>query len=152
MEINQIPVIYPMPHDPTIENCPINGDTQDDINIIHNLLESGTSINKAYGHADETILHFAATNNWLNVTKYLLDHNADVNAKGMDGATPLMWAAGYGNFDIVKCLLDNGANKECIRPRLPGYTAAMHASMCDNNDIAEYIESYEFMPSKGVHE
>jgi len=40
----------------------------------------------------------------------LLAHGADVNARDQDGETALMIAASGGNSDIVRMLLDEGAD------------------------------------------
>lgn len=40
----------------------------------------------------------------------LIDEGADVNAEGTDGYTPLVWASGQGDVDIVKFLLNKGAD------------------------------------------
>ncbi len=42
--------------------------------------------------------------------KVLLAHHANVNATGDGGATPLIMAAGYGYANIVRLLLDAGAD------------------------------------------
>lgn len=46
----------------------------------------------------------------LNEVKDLIGKGANVNAKGMDGTTPLIVAAGMGKLDVVKILAGSGAN------------------------------------------
>jgi len=40
----------------------------------------------------------------------LREHGADINAKGYFGATGLHWAAHNGHGDVVRWLLDRGAD------------------------------------------
>ena len=42
----------------------------------------------------------------------LISHGADVNAREMNGGTPLMMASYCGHAKVVEALLDAGADKE----------------------------------------
>jgi len=53
------------------------------------------------------------------------DANADVDAQGQDGTTPLMWAAACGNESVAYFLLQKGCKLE-LRDAA-GRTALMHA-------------------------
>jgi ankyrin repeat protein len=53
-----------------------------------------------------TPLHSAAANGHLDVVKFLVAQQAEVNAKETDGWTPLHLAARYGYLDIVKFLVE----------------------------------------------
>lgn len=57
-----------------------------------------------------TALHYAATKGHLDVVKYLISNDADVDADSPSNATPLMMAARYGHIHVVKYLLDHGAD------------------------------------------
>ena len=58
-----------------------------------------------------TPLHFAVQGGHLKVIKLLIDHGADMDAKGAKREdTPLHWASMAGRIEVAKLLLENGAN------------------------------------------
>lgn len=60
-----------------------------------------------------TLLMIAVSRNDLLVSKEIIDAGADVNAKFYNGniwTSPLLYATSNGNTDIVRILLDRGAN------------------------------------------
>ena len=62
----------------------------------------------------------------MEVVKLILDNGADVDLRGIDGATALIVASTFGHTDIVKLLLDNGAS---INERGgPGGAAALYGA------------------------
>lgn len=58
----------------------------------------------------ETMLHCAARAGHLGAIDYLIDHEADVNAKDNMGRTPLMFAAGHGQQSAAIKLLRGRAD------------------------------------------
>jgi ankyrin repeat protein len=56
-----------------------------------------------------TPLHLAAQNGHLDVVEFLVEQQAEVNAKETDGWTPLYLAAHNGHFDVVKFLVEQQA-------------------------------------------
>jgi ankyrin repeat protein len=132
----------------------INGN----INIVKNLIESSqndpnVNINKQYLYCRGTLLHYAAMNDWLDIVEYLLDRGANINQIDNYGYTALHDAASAGNFEIVMCLLEHGADPDC--KTVTGMTAAVIATKSCRYDtrIAEYIKAYDdqYVPTKGVH-
>jgi len=57
-----------------------------------------------------TPLHYAASKGHAEVVRLLLEHFAYVDAASPNGSTPLMMAARYSTHDVVKVLLDAGAD------------------------------------------
>ena len=55
-------------------------------------------------------LYAAARNGHQCVVAYLLEHGANINAKGVFGATGLHWAAMNGHQETVEFLMKHGAN------------------------------------------
>lgn len=55
-------------------------------------------------------LHAAARNGHRDVVAYLLDRGANIDAKGVFGATGLHWAAINGHQEAVEFLVKHGAN------------------------------------------
>jgi ankyrin repeat protein len=56
-------------------------------------------------------LSVACVYNNIDTVKLLLDNKADIEARDDDGATPLFNAVLNGNTEIVRLLLEYGANK-----------------------------------------
>jgi ankyrin repeat protein len=85
--------------------------------IVHLLLGRGADAN-AKSDIEETPLHSVSCGEYesqeagLRVAELLLQRDADVNARRKDHSTPLHVASYYGNVEIVRLLLDNGANAD----------------------------------------
>ncbi len=75
-----------------------------DLSIIEYLLKNGANINSG----DESALFFALKNKKLFT--FLLENGADVNYRNSFGKTVLYYAIELGDIDIVKILIENGAN------------------------------------------
>jgi len=74
--------------------------------LVVQLVARGAQINKP----GWTPLHYAATGAHVRVAAFLIGAHADVNAPSPNGTTPLMMAAMYGNRELVKLLLESGAD------------------------------------------
>ena len=85
--------------------------------IVHLLLDRGADAN-AESDIEETPLHSVSCGEYdsqeagVRVAQLLLERGADVNARRKDRSTPLHVASYYGNFEIVKLLLDHDAKAD----------------------------------------
>lgn len=59
-------------------------------------------------HSTE-FLFMAVSNGDLSLAQLYIDHNVDVNSRGLEGATPIFWAINKENLKLVQFLLDKGA-------------------------------------------
>ncbi|WCR59442.1 MAG: Phosphocholine transferase AnkX [Wolbachia endosymbiont of Ctenocephalides felis wCfeF] len=85
----------------------------------------------------QTPLHIAAENGWLNIVKYLIDKDANINAKGEYGWTPLHIAAKNGKLDMIKYLTNKGAN---INAKDECYSTPLHlVAELGELSIVEYL-------------
>lgn len=70
------------------------------------LIKQGAEVNRL----GWTPLHYAASKGHLDTVKLLLANKALVNAPSPDGTSPLMMAAYAGSEEVVRALLDAGAD------------------------------------------
>jgi len=57
-----------------------------------------------------SLLHLAAELGDDGRVKFLLAHNAQVDVLNPNGETPLHWACSLGHLNVVRCLVQHGAN------------------------------------------
>lgn len=79
------------------------------LELVRRLIDRQAEVNKP-GWAP---LHYAATHaseRSLPVVRLLLEHHAFIDAQSPNGSTPLMMAALYGNPQVVRLLLEEGAD------------------------------------------
>ncbi len=86
------------------------------------------------------LLLSAAKNGDIKQVHSLLNANAVVDTGDRDGTTPLMFAAHLGYTEIVRSLLDAGANINLKRKRY-GLTALMLAASANSLDIVKLLLS-----------
>lgn len=89
----------------------------------------------AEGGYYETPLHYAVFHGNLEITEYLIEKGADVNARNRNSDTPLHLAAMNGNVDIAKILLKHNADVNAKNNE--GKTALDYAT---NNNHQELVE------------
>lgn len=78
-------------------------------NLQLTILESD-DINRIRDDYGQSLLHMAVENNHADVTVWLLQNHADVNAVDQRGCTPLYYAIDNRNMEIIKILSHNQAN------------------------------------------
>ncbi|TKX28635.1 hypothetical protein CQA38_07080 [Campylobacter sp. MIT 12-5580] len=129
-----------------------------DTSIINELIQFGAKINEGY----ESAL-FYALESYEN-TQFLIQKGADVNASNAFGKTPLFYAVEFNQENIVKLLLEKGANvnaryinnneKLAISGNTPYYITLcalehtsknvfMHAASYANVNILKLLTTYK---------
>lgn len=73
----------------------------------------------------------------IATVKKFVEYGADVNEES-NGLTPLMFAARYNKIEILKYLLDKGADKEVKDER--GNTALKYAENSKSLEAIEYLK------------
>jgi len=84
----------------------------DHIKMAEFLLENGASVDEAPvsgGAEGFTPLIYAARSNKPDIAKFLIEHDANVNAKNVRGQTPLSLAEKAGNTEMIELLKSYGA-------------------------------------------
>ena len=79
------------------------------IDVVRRLLEHGADPNISDNDHSSTPLHRASSRRWLNVTRLLLSHGANVDEKAKERRTPFQVASSNGHLDMIKLLSDHGA-------------------------------------------
>jgi hypothetical protein len=73
------------------------------------LVEGGADVNARHGGWGYSALSRAGRHRGTKVVTYLIEHGADVNLAGHNGATPLAWAKHDGNEELIAVLRRAGA-------------------------------------------
>jgi len=122
-----------------------------DINTIKYLTKSNSNNYNLISlcELDNQIMMKPDTDKYTGIIRCLVESGADVNVIDKYGYTPLQYVARH-DLDMVKLLLNYGADKEYLN--LNNQTAAEIADDNFQDQIAEYIRSFELMPTKGVHD
>ncbi|EQB52360.1 hypothetical protein CGLO_08024 [Colletotrichum gloeosporioides Cg-14] len=128
-------------------------------NIVRILLDSGAKID-TLDTCQKSPLRLAIEEGHTDAAKELIDEGADVNEKmfdiheflRFDGDTLLHIAGSHANADLVRLLLENGADKQVKNE--PGRTARSAALDVRKILLRKRIHKDEWMPAisrKGIH-
>ena len=90
--------------------------------VVSLLISRKAGVAKRSSHGD-TALMMASLKGHLAIAKLLVAHGAEVNHPGW---TPLHYAAFEGRAEVIKFLLEKGADKNALAPN--GYSALMLAA------------------------
>ena len=77
------------------------------------VIDAGADVNARFvGRHTETPLHWAASNDDVELLDVLLDHGADIEAEGavIAGGTPLLDATAFGQWSAARRLVERGAD------------------------------------------
>ena len=93
----------------------------DNVKMVQRHMEYGTDPNEVfipagYPFAGASALHQAVLKNNAEIVRLLLENGAQIEFRARDEfeATPLMWAAYWGLFDMAKLLLEEGADVNAL--------------------------------------
>ena len=115
-----------------------------DFDILMLLVENGADI---YDFDEEgvSIFDMAITYNNIDMVNFILQKGLDVNkTTRKSGFTPLMGATCYGRLEIVKILLENGANQNFKDSK--GFTAIDFARKMNKKSILKLLDYDENTP------
>ena len=73
----------------------------------------------------------------IEIVRFLLDNKADVNATNNYGTTPLIYACRRGHIDIVRILIESGADYIICDKK--GKSAIDHARKKHNTECVDYL-------------
>src|SRR5712664_3891561 len=114
-----------------------------DLTTVRTAVDKDSSLVKAKGWEDETLLHVAVGQNQQDVAAYLMDKGADVNAVTTEGLTALHMAAQNGNIAMMTLLLAHGANIDALDAK--GWRPL------DRADKWQHPEAANFLRQRGSH-
>ncbi|KAG9747080.1 hypothetical protein KCU73_g7451, partial [Aureobasidium melanogenum] len=83
-------------------------------------------------------IQYAARTNEATI-RALLDFDADVNVTGSDWPSPIVYASSEANLQVLRLLLDGGADARSEDPGNPGWTA-LHAACKRSNPDPAFAE------------
>lgn len=107
---------------------------------VNALLAAGAPVNAASRETMKlTPLASALAVQRNDIARTLIDHGADVNAKGDNDVTPLHTAAARGNLDSAKLLLDHGADINAMTK--DGKAPIAYAEERNHPEMVEFLKS-----------
>lgn len=128
-----------------LNNDLMNACSSGDCARARKLIAQGADVNAKHGWLKTTCLHQAAQQGYPEIVRLLLDNNADVNAKGTFGTTPLFEACKDYDFDddreknhtlLAEMLLKNGADANA---RYSDNNAILHRVVLDWDDGEDLV-------------
>ena len=89
--------------------------------VVHLIKDSGATLHlqsgistHLYDNNENTPLHIAATNGYLNIVEFLIQEGGTVDVRNRRKQTPLHLASHNGHCDIVEFLIKKGANVDAV--------------------------------------
>jgi ankyrin repeat protein len=106
------------------------GHHPNNVETVRNLIDGGTDVQATFvGSHTETPLHWAASSDDVDVLDALLDAGADIEAGGgvIGNGTPLADAAGFGQWNAARRLIERGAHANLWQAAALGLMDRVHA-------------------------
>ena len=107
--------------------------------IVKSLVTNGANVNIEVPKFALTPLHGATMNGDIKTVKFLIEHNAKLNAKDIKGGTPIFAACWIGKLSVVKYLVEKGAEIDITTN--DGATVLHYASQSGNLDLVKFLTS-----------
>ncbi|MDP8200533.1 MAG: ankyrin repeat domain-containing protein [Candidatus Tenebribacter burtonii] len=108
---------------------------------LYEKLDEKNVFDRILTETDKNLLTEAAQGDSPQIIGWLCDKGFAVNEPDLYGWTPLHYAAESGNFDVVKALVDKGANID--KRNLMGESAFNITVSKSNNEITDYLKSID---------
>ena len=87
---------------------------QGNLEVVTYLLENGADLEAIDSSSGSQALHGSVFENQIEIVKYLISKKANINFYNRNGLMPIHLAAGCHNLDLVKVLLENGAQESML--------------------------------------
>ncbi len=118
----------------------------DNFGLVEFALSKGANINFAISNL--TPLMYCAIYNRSQIAAHLIKYGASVDIYNKHRNTPLLYAARYGNLDMVKTLSQSRANPFILN--FKGYCGLDYALEYNRTEIADYLRAYMARYAKGA--
>ena len=99
-------------------------------------IRKGADVNAYHGLVGSLLHNFSDANSDEQVANWLIGKGADVNAKNIDGDTPLHEAASRGAFNIAELLINKGAD---VNAKNNDGNTPLHSAASSENYTARFI-------------
>lgn len=109
--------------------------------IVHILLDANVEINARDSIGWTALIHCASAYGDPGMFDELIKAHADINARDIHGTTALIVASMKGNIDLVKTLVDAGADLNAEADTNGGHFTALNAAESrGNKEIADFLK------------
>jgi len=106
-------------------------------NVARAATVSARATSTEIGNYDNSPLCSAIMKGDLETVKKFIEYGSDVNEKS-NGLTPLMFAARYNKVEIIKYLVEKGADKQLKDDK--GNTALQYAEFSKSHDAVSFLK------------
>jgi hypothetical protein len=109
--------------------------------VVELLINANADVNAKDRAGWTALIHFASSNDSLDLGNALIKANADINVRDKLGTTALIVAAVKGNIDFVKILVEAGADLNAAA-KMTGepFTAMQAAEREGHKEVAEFLK------------
>lgn len=119
------------------------------VEAVKALIRLGANVN-ARDHSGMTPLMFATTvTNSLELVNILIAAGADVKDQDKGGKSALDWAAFYGKVDVIKLLLDQGADPNIARGNR--ISAPVGWAVMSEHSGAKHLDAIKLLLARGAN-